>query len=394
MMANVTTPAPTRSRTGFGPALNGVGAVVVAFWVIAGTGGPDDREPLVIGCSLVVLLIWAVRAFVRVDLLRDLAALVMVVGGAAMVGPTDGLLVTPAIIAVTAVTAETRHSRYAGPLLAALGAVITVIGGLAEVRPASFFFGVLGGYALGIVVGLNRRQTVAAAERERALLARELDLEREHQRASLLADRATVARDIHDVLAHSLGGLVIQLDAVEALLEAGRTEEAASRVAAARILAADGLGEARRAVTALRDPAADPAPSSLDADDAVAHLLAAHRGLGGSVEASGVEGASSLDAGHRRVLAGVLREALSNARRHAPGAPVRVSLSREVGGEFLRAVISNPAGQDGPLGDGSGLPGMRSRVAELDDRSTLTARRDGDKFSVVLELDCPEAGAR
>ena len=81
----------------------------------------------------------------------------------------------------------------------------------------------------------------------------------EKAQIELLAQRQSVARDIHDVLAHSLGGLVIQLDAVEALLESGDVDAARSRVADARALAASGLGEARRAVDALRDPDARPA---------------------------------------------------------------------------------------------------------------------------------------
>src|SRR6185312_3428342 len=103
------------------------------------------------------------------------------------------------------------------------------------------------GLIVAILVGVSRRQARTGVARERALLE-------ERARTAALAERSRIARDIHDVLAHSLGGLVLQLDAVDALLESGKTAEAAGRVKAARGLAADGLDEARRAVDALRDP--------------------------------------------------------------------------------------------------------------------------------------------
>ena len=107
-----------------------------------------------------------------------------------------------------------------------------------------------------MLVGFSRRQVRIDRRRRRR------EAEREQQRARLLADRSRAARDIHDVLAHSLGGLVLQLDAVEALLEAGRVDEATRRAGDARALAADGLAEARRAVHALRDDTGSPTSRS------------------------------------------------------------------------------------------------------------------------------------
>ncbi|WP_084700500.1 histidine kinase [Cryptosporangium arvum] len=85
-----------------------------------------------------------------------------------------------------------------------------------------------------------------------------------------------MARDLHAVLARSPGGLVIQLDAGDALLESGRDAEARERVIAARGLAVDGLAEAGRAVTALREPVGD-------VDAVLDELTTTHRELGGEV---------------------------------------------------------------------------------------------------------------
>ena len=181
---------------------------------------------------------------------------------------------------------------------------------------------------LGVLVGFSRRQ-VRLAE----LQARQA--ERDQQRAELLADRSRAARDVHDVLAHSLGGLVLQLDAVEALLEAGRVEDATRRAADARTLAVDGLAEARRAVRALReDDPAPPRPTCRSrteppgrrragtAATGLAPLVDAHRSFGGELHVDGDLTLAALDPAHRAAVVAATREALSNARRHAPGRPV------------------------------------------------------------------------
>ena len=274
-------------------------------------------------------------------------------------------------------------------------------------RSPSFLLACLGGLALGCVVGYNRRQNRVAEVTARQLLAREVEIEREQQHSALLADRARVARDIHDVLAHSLGGLVIQLDAVEALLENGRTDEAAARVTAARSLAADGLGEARRAVATLRDLRSRPPRAAIRSTDRTPSTASSRPTgqLGGQVSASGLDALTALDAEHCRALAGVLREALSNARRHAPGAPVAVAATADAGRGTLRVTVSNPvgAGVAGPsaaaalplppparcrdrAGGGQGLPGMRDRLAELGDGSRVAAGCWGDSFVVDAEV--------
>jgi signal transduction histidine kinase len=405
-MALVTTSAATPSRTGLAPVLNGVGAVVVAFWLFRGDSVPGGLTPTVLVVSFVAIAAWAARSIVwpnpnrvprsvRQAIGLDVLLAVMVLAGSLMTVPTDGLMVTPAIVAVAAATGSLHRPFAFGATLGVVGFAVVAAALLLDHREGTFFLGYGGGFALGIVVGFSRRQGRAAEVRERELAARDLAVEREQQRSALLADRASVARDIHDVLAHSLGGLVIQLDAVEALLESGRVDDAAARVTSARSLAAEGLGEARRAVAALRDPDHETAGSdSLGAADALDRLVDAHESLGGRVDVSGAaHGAvgpalAALDGRHRRVLAAVVREALSNARRHAPGEVVSVAVSPVRSG-ILRVVVSNgvPAAAEGSPGGGHGLRGMRERTAELGDRSSLTARRAGDRFVVEIDLE-------
>lgn len=380
---------PDRPR-GLGSALNGLGAVVVGFWFFAGSNAGASLPVPVVVVSLLALVAWVVRAFIREGRVSDVSAAVMLLGGATMVDSTDALLVTPAIIAVLAVTVDRRHPLAVGGVFAVVGAAIVTTTSIANHRPLSFLLGVLGGLAIGFVIGFNRRQTRIATERERELLARDLEIDREQQRSALLADRARVARDIHDVLAHSLGGLVIQLDAVEALLENGRTDDALARVSAARTLAAEGLGEARRAVTTLRDPAAagDETVEPLSGPDALARLLLDHESLGGQALVSGGDALDELDARHARAVAGIVREALSNARRHAPGEAVTLAFALAEEGRILRLVVSNtvPASAPAGVGGGHGLRGMRERIAELGDASVVDAGPRGDAFVVEAEV--------
>lgn len=188
---------------------------------------------------------------------------------------------------------------------------------------------------------------------------------------------------------------MIQLDAVEALLDAGRTTDARARAASARGLAGDGLGEARRAVAALRAPesAGDRVVEGTGLVQAVDALAAAHRELGGTI-AFAVDGAPRALSGRlAEALERVAQEALSNARRHAPGAPVEVRLTFAPDGIRLR--VENPlaaasAGASAP-GGGYGLEGMRERVAAAG--GAVRAGMDGARFVVEADAPAPAAGA-
>ncbi|GAA4674260.1 sensor histidine kinase [Frondihabitans cladoniiphilus] len=401
MMADVTTTPPASPRPGLSPVLNLAGAVVVGYWVATEyVIGATSSPVLLATVAGLALAGWVVRAYLRNGIVRDVAAAVMILGGAFLVVPTIALMITPVIIAVAGLTAELRHRIGVGIVAALVAAAIVVVTALLQGHDSSLLLGTMAGLALGVVVGITRRQVAAAEVRERELLTRTLEIEREQQRSALLADRASVARDIHDVLAHSLGGLVIQLDAVEALLEAGRIDDAASRVAAARTLAAEGLGEARRAVATLRDPGrhepgVEERNDVLSGADAIDRLLSAHESLGGAVVAEGTGALARPDAAHRRAVAAVLREALSNARRHAPGETVALAVS-EVSPGILRLTVSNalaesPAGGASPSPEvaGHGLLGMRERFAELHDESTLDAGERGGRWVVTATVPIP-----
>jgi signal transduction histidine kinase len=210
------------------------------------------------------------------------------------------------------------------------------------------------------LVGLTRRQYVAQVRVAEALLEQTRRTESVTRRAAALDERTRIAREIHDVLAHALGGLTVQLEAAELLLsERGDVEGALARIRACRRTAREGLEEARRAVAALRS---DTPPLG----ESLTGLLESHREQGdqGELLVEGVARALAPEAA--LALMRTVQEALTNARRHAPGSAVRVRLIYEE--TSTRVIVTNDAAtrSPSPVGPGStggyGLTGMRERL--------------------------------
>ncbi|WP_439678119.1 sensor histidine kinase [Embleya sp. MST-111070] len=215
--------------------------------------------------------------------------------------------------------------------------------------------------ALPVVVGIvsRSRQRAIDAVIESAESAERAA--RAEARTAALAERSRIARDVHDVLAHSLAGINMQLELVDALLDTGdltRIREANGR---AHSLVKESLKQAQWTVHALRE---DTLP-----------LLGS---LTAMIESSGHRDALTVDGTVReppaRVVQHLLRiaqEALTNAARHAPGGDVRVEVTFAAASTTLR-IRNGPATREAAgAGSGMGLIGMRERIAMVD--GTLTA---------------------
>ena len=195
---------------------------------------------------------------------------------------------------------------------------------------------------------------------------------RSEARAAALVERSRIAREIHDVLGHSLSGIALQLATADALHVNGRNEEANHAVQRARALAVSSITETKRAVHALREDTL-PLPETL-------RLLAT--GSEAVFEVLGAPGPVPVESAQTVVR--VAQEALTNAARHAPDAARSVSLAF---GQRLRLTIhngrTNRTAQDS--GAGMGLVGMRERAALLG--GTLHAAPDPTGgWTVELEL--------
>ncbi|GAB3904485.1 histidine kinase [Kibdelosporangium lantanae] len=198
-----------------------------------------------------------------------------------------------------------------------------------------------------LLAGYNRRSWRIRAEQAHEVAA--------------LAERARIAREIHDVLAHSLGALGIQLQAARAVLtDSQDVAKALDLLAKAQSMATAGLSETRRAIHALRSDVPPLAESLRD-------LASRHPApVGLALDPVDVEPDSAV------ALVRVAQEALVNAAKHAGNQPVSVTL-REVP-DGVQLVVRNPLGTAGSLSTvdgGYGLAGMRERLSLRE--GTLTA---------------------
>ncbi|MFJ4622404.1 sensor histidine kinase [Streptomyces sp. NPDC088812] len=209
------------------------------------------------------------------------------------------------------------------------------------------------------ILGRSRQQAVearlqAAESAERAARA--------EARTAVLTERGRIARDVHDVLAHSLAGINMHLELADALMDTGDLEKVRAAHNKAQCLVRESLKQAQWTVHALRE---DSLP-----------LL---KSLTAMIESSGHREVLTVGGAVRelpaQVTQNVLRiaqEALTNAARHAPGAEIAVELTFDADSTGL-AVRNGPATGEATAGVGSGmgLIGMRERVALLG--GTLTA---------------------
>ena len=302
--------------------------------------------------------------------------LVMVLAGGITAPAGDGTPIVPVAVGVMLLTRDIRIAlRWA--IVVGIGAILLVLVGeaIVPVSPLGLVAMEIG-IAVAYLAGQSRRQFVLADLRSRELVT-------EQARTDVLSERQQLAHDIHDVLAHSLGGLVIQLDAVDALLEAGEVAAAEQKVKDARTLAREGLTEARRAVAALSEPPADAVVGGAQLVSEIEKLLQAHRSLGGDVafSESGVrrDVSEPLEVAVQRAV----QEGLTNARKHAPGAPVSISLDWRA--DALGLELSNPVtGSVRKPSGGHGLVGMRARFAALPGGSA-NARTLSGRFVVTVE---------
>ncbi|WP_433350205.1 sensor histidine kinase [Micromonospora sp. CA-111912] len=266
----------------------------------------------------------------------------LLLAGAATVAEASG------VIAVTAGTAPDL--------------LVTALGHL-----ASGALSYLGATLVGSYVATHRRYL----ELVRVRADDALRAHRDKVRAAIGAERARMARELHDVAAHHLSGMVVQAAAVERLID---RDPAAAKAGVAWIRGQgkETLDNLRLVVGVLRGRSVDrdsaghdddnaPVPGLVTLDD----LVRTARDLGTSVE--------FVREGPRREVSPIadvalyrmVQECLSNARQHAPGAPVRVEL-RFLPREVALRVSNEPATRApepaARTGGGVGLVGMRERA--------------------------------
>ncbi|MEU3600555.1 sensor histidine kinase [Streptomyces sp. NPDC006798] len=245
---------------------------------------------------------------------------------------------------------------------------------------------VLGGYyndnMAHMLVVLAMTLLLAVAINVRRTADREVRAERtvtavERDKRTLLEERTTIARELHDVVAHHMSVVAIQAEAAPYRVE-NPPEELEKAFATIRENAVAALTELRRILGVVRaeDYEAPDAPQPVLAD--LGRLLENVRETGLDAEKVVTGSVRPLPQGVELSAYRIVQEALSNALRHAPGATARVEVSYVLGGLGLRVVNTPPEGPVKPSpGAGHGITGMRERVAMLGGELTAGPTADG-----------------
>jgi signal transduction histidine kinase len=362
---------------------NGV-SLIIALQTISHLGPLSDaNRALAIGLTVGVIGVWTMIVHRRQGDLVDQLALLAVVGFGSWLNvlmPDAGqvypaayatLFVAPffygmpeaALPSAAAVAAVTFSTMFVGHL--------DVAAGLGNGAGAAFF---------GVAAMFWGR--VLRTSQQNAALVEELQHSREaEQRNAVVAERGRLARELHDVLAHTLSSLSLHLESTRVLAVSRNVDDdIVERIDRGVALARTGLEEARDAVGTLRD-AALPGPGGL-AD--LVEAFGRTSGISCRLEERGEPLELALDA--QVALYRSAQEALTNVAKHSEATSVDVCLSWYDDAVMLR-VVDNGLG-DGLVsalaGGGNGLRGMRER-AELAG-GELNAGPAGTGFVVELKL--------
>jgi signal transduction histidine kinase len=344
----------------------GLGVTVIAYWLMVDL----RRDPLPGRAWGLPLALGAMGA----------------TAGLACTTDHGGPLIGFAIIA--AIAAGTDASLIAGWTITGTAILGIEIGALfTDVGTASVL-----GYPLLLLVafvgGRNRAAYRVQAEQSAAMVAQLEQLRAQQRRAAVFEERTRIAREIHDVLAHSLGALGIQIQATRAVLdEQHDVGKAIQLLDQAQRLAKDGLRETRRAVQALR-------ADSARLDEQIAELVDTHRTRHrASVDYRVAGDPGALPPEATVALVRTAQEALVNSAKHARDEPVGIDLCYR--DDSVRLVISNALPRNGPYAEetedafgtangGYGLTGMRERLLLIN--GTLSTTTDAHRWTVTAQV--------
>jgi signal transduction histidine kinase len=343
-------PRPGLQGEHFGVLVALVGFVVGVVGVVWSRSAAPLRQlpffaALVVGSSALVALQPKGPAF--------LGAFVAVAAATMNLGGRRGIVVVLLALVALPVAELVGHDKSAyGALLQELGVI-------------AFF-----------IVALLASRLAEGQEQAEGLLL-ELEQTRDAQaQAAVLAERQRLAREMHDVLAHSLSALALQLEGARLRAERHKDPALIEALERAHQLARSGIEEARRAVGMLRD---DELPGPERLPGLVADF---ERDTGIPSTITVVGDGHVLNADARLTLFRTAQEALTNVRKHAHAARVELRLTFEPGSARLSIEDFGIPAEPSDNGAGYGLTGMRERAELLG--GTLTAAPTSVGFRVEL----------
>jgi signal transduction histidine kinase len=277
--------------------------------------------------------------------------------------------------ALYALTVWTSPPRFVGGVAFVFASnIAAAVGPVGSVQRSGLFAVVTLAVMLLVrrVLG-DRERRVQLAQRERDVAARE----------AVVEERARIARELHDAIAHNVSMMVVQAGAERRVLEPAN-ESTREVLETIEKIGRGALTEMRRMVGMLRSDAADPLAPQPSLDD-LATLVAQVRAAGLPVELQ-VEGERrSLPVGIELSAYRIVQEALTNALKHAGGAHATVHVHYGSDSLELEIIDDGDGGGTTVSGGGHGLAGMRERVALYGGRLDA-GRRPGGGFAVRVLL--------
>jgi signal transduction histidine kinase len=324
-----------------------------------------------------------------VDVLGSLLAAtwLLAVPATPAVGPMDA---APALLMFSTAEATARDGIREG---AVVGAVSTLLIGVAGAQ-----WGLTGAGVHVLTVLLGYVVGAMLLWQMRALAAERAAREQAWQQATL-AERQRIAREIHDLVAHSLSVTLLHLTGARHALRdlrdgdpadaADTAEEVDGALADAEQIGRQAMTDIRRTVGTLAD---GPAPArALPGAESIGGLVRQMADAGLAVEYGESGDPATLPATTGLGLFRIAQESLANVAKHAPTATAHVRL--EVTDRGARLVVRNElVGSDAllrrrPRGDGSGLAGIQARAQQM--HATLTAGPEGDAWVVDIRVPAP-----
>jgi len=337
-------------------------------------------------CSLLVATALALVLHRRLPLLTYAATLVLALAYLVPGGHPPGPVYLPPLVAVILLSGRVPLALWAPAALA--GAGLLALGDLhtgGSPPAAGLWAAAWLGAAILVAAALMVRRRLAAEARAREEWARRT--REEEGRRRMAEERLRIAREMHDVLGHSLAVISLQAGVAEHLLD-GQSAEVRGAVAAIRRVSRQALSELRSELAVLRgagDPGLrDPMPG-----------LEALPGLGAAMRDAGLPVELRVEAGTEAVpeiVAGtayrIVQESLTNVARHAgPGARAVVRVAR-TGDRLEVEVVDDGTGAAARGRDpGAGITGMAERAAALGGECTAANRPEGGfRVRAVLPL--------
>ncbi|MFG2615512.1 sensor histidine kinase [Streptomyces anulatus] len=271
------------------------------------------------------------------------------------------------------------------PVTTLLITVASTIGFLAWFRrPEALLIGVVTGLVsfMPAITGVVVRNHRVAAEAARLAARQTARLAEMDRTQAVVAERARMARELHDMVANHLSAVAIHSTAALSIDDPDTSRNALKVI---RENSVEGLSEMRRLIGLLREggeddaPAAAPTLASLDVLVEQTNVNGAPSGLECTLEDTGQAVSAALPTPVELAAYRIVQESLTNALKHAAPGPVVVRLAH-ADGELTIEVTSVFGSRPGPTapGSGAGLVGMRERVALLGGRIVAGAEPDGD----------------